>query len=415
MIHLGRLSLRDPEDVSAARHKVLGLARALNFDVVPATRIAFAVSEQSRLLVQTGRRAELDVSLDPGDGAAALVLQFRDSEAIPRAPGLAEVFDSAQAGAARSRGVFALTWRAGVPPSGYGFDERLLQGERARLAEKTRTQLLEELQAKNRELERYTSQLEAMVAARTAELRGAYDKIKKDLETAADYVRRLIPGPCDRPVAVRWQYVPSADLGGDIFGYHAVGPDHFAVYLLDVTGHGVDSALLAVSVANVIRSASLPGVDFRRPGQVLRGLNDAFPMEKFGEKLFTIWYGVIDHAAGTLRWAGGGHPDALLYAPRSSAPVRLPSDGPMLGMIPGLEFEDREVAVPPASRLFVYSDGAHEIHTPGGETWEFRAFIDYVSQICHAEDPLKDLLDHVRGLRGSDQLDDDFSALEVCF
>jgi serine phosphatase RsbU (regulator of sigma subunit) len=415
VIHLGRLSLCYPEDVSAARQKVLGLARSLNFDVVPATRIAFAVSEQSRLLVQNGRRAELDVSLGQGDGNASLVLQFRDSEAIARAPGLAGVFDSAQAAASKSLGGFTLTCRVGVPPSGYGFDERLLQGERARLAEKTRTQLLEELQAKNRELERYNSQLEAIVAERTAELRGAYDKIKKDLETAADYVRRLIPGPCDRPVAVRWQYVPSADLGGDIFGYHAIGPDHFAVYLLDVTGHGVDSALLAVSVVNVIRSASLPGVDFRRPGQVLQGLNDAFPMEKFGDKMFTIWYGVIDHSAGTLRWAGGGHPDALLYAPRSATPIRLPSEGPMVGMIPGLEFPDRVVAVPPAARLFVYSDGAHEIHTPGGETWEFEAFIEYVSQISHAENPLQDLLNHVRGLRGFDQLDDDFSALVVNF
>jgi sigma-B regulation protein RsbU (phosphoserine phosphatase) len=254
-----------------------------------------------------------------------------------------------------------------------------------------------------------------MVAARTTELRGAYDKIKKDLQTASDYVRRLIPGPCDRPVAVRWEYVPSADLGGDIFGYHAVGPNHFAVYLLDVTGHGVDSALLAVSVVNVIRSASLPGVDFRSPGQVLRGLNDAFPMEKFGEKMFTMWYGVFNHGDGNLTWVGGGHPDALLFAPRSRTPIPLRSTAPMIGMIPHLEFEESQIAVPSAARLFIYSDGAHEIHTTDGNTWEYRAFVEFLSEVCHEETPLQTLLDHVRGLHGSDQLDDDFSAVDVRF
>jgi sigma-B regulation protein RsbU (phosphoserine phosphatase) len=99
--------------------------------------------------------------------------------------------------------------------------------------------------------------------------------------------------------------------------------DHLAVYLLDVTGHGVDSALLAVSVVNVIRSASLPGVDFRLPGQVLGALNNAFTKEQFGNKMFTMWYGVFNVRASVLRWSNGGHPDALLYRHNATPTLRV--------------------------------------------------------------------------------------------
>src|SRR5271157_2661686 len=48
--------------------------------------------------------------------------------------------------------------------------------------------------------------------------------------------------------------------GARVFGYHWVDDNHLALYLIDVTGHGLDAALLSVSVANVIRTGALPGV-----------------------------------------------------------------------------------------------------------------------------------------------------------
>jgi sigma-B regulation protein RsbU (phosphoserine phosphatase) len=305
--------------------------------------------------------------------------------------------------------------RVAAPPSVQGLDEELLLRERERLARKTRTQLMDELKLKNEQLEEYNTQLEEMVAARTAELQRAYEKIKSDLETAADYVRRLIPPPCEMPIAIRWKYAPSADLGGDIFGYHSIDSDHLAMYLLDVTGHGVDSALLAVSVVNVIRSASLPSVDFRLPGQVLGALNNAFPMEQFGEKMFTIWYGVFNVRTRVLRWSNGGHPDALLYRRDANNLERLGSLGPMLGMIQDFDFEESENSIESPARLFIYSDGAHEIQQSDGTMWSYDDFIEYIVQIGNSDDVLQMLLDHVRKMRGRDQLDDDFSAIQVSF
>ena len=57
-------------------------------------------------------------------------------------------------------------------------------------------------------------------------------------------LKSLIPESNLDPVTFDWRYIPSSDLGGDTFGFHRVDDRHVALYLVDVTGHGLDSALL---------------------------------------------------------------------------------------------------------------------------------------------------------------------------
>src|SRR5262245_49563837 len=97
-----------------------------------------------------------------------------------------------------------------------------------------------------------------------------------EIATAARYVQSLLPEKLAGKVHIDWKFVPSTQLGGDMFGYHWLDRDHLALYLLDVSGHGVGSSLLAVSAANVLSSRSLPETDFREPGQVCARLNDVF-------------------------------------------------------------------------------------------------------------------------------------------
>ncbi len=240
--------------------------------------------------------------------------------------------------------------------------------------------------------------------------------LANDLATAADYVRSLLPPPQDRGgVRADWRFIPSASLGGDAFGYHDLDADHFAIYLLDVCGHGVGAALLSVSALNAIRSEALPHTDFHDPGAVLAALNKAFPMERQNDMFFTIWYGVFDRGTRTLRWAGGGHPPALLTN-GSSAPQRLDSDGPLIGAVDGLEFGSSEVQIPPGGRVFVYSDGAFEISRPDGSMWPFEEFVTTITaQGKGPESPIDALVTRVRAVSQRDDFHDDFSMVELVF
>ena len=248
-------------------------------------------------------------------------------------------------------------------------------------------------------------------------LQASQQTLANDLATAAQYVRSLLPPPQQHgSVSADWRFIPSEALGGDAFGYHKLDAEHVAIYLLDVCGHGVGAALLSVSALNAIRSEALPQTDFHDPGAVLAALNKAFPMERQNDMFFTIWYGVYHLPTRTLRWAGGGHPPAVLLGPDGAPPQMLDSDGPLIGAVDGLEFESSVAEVPPGARLFVYSDGAFEISRPDGSMWPFGEFLAaLVTPPAGPESPIDSLVSVIRGVARRDDFNDDFSMVELAF
>lgn len=241
-------------------------------------------------------------------------------------------------------------------------------------------------------------------------------RLAAELAEAAEYVKAMLPGKLDGDIRTDWMFIPSTQLGGDSFGHHWLDDDHFAVYLLDVCGHGVGAALLSVSVLNVLRSQSLPDTDFKDPAQVLAGLNEAFPMANNNRMYFTMWYGVFDKNDRTLAFASGGHPPAVLVtgANRESAEVKqLSTPCLVVGAMPGVPFKSAVCELQDFAELFVYSDGVYEVTKPDGTMLEREEFIARLGQ--DKESPLEDIYGFVRDLQNSDQFEDDYSILQVRF
>ncbi len=232
--------------------------------------------------------------------------------------------------------------------------------------------------------------------------------LASELNEAAEYVISLLPPEINTPIDTRWIFIPSSSLGGDTFGYHPLDNDHYAIYLLDVCGHGVGAALLSVSVMNVLRSCSLPGTDFLDPGSVLSALNEAFPMEKQGDKFFTIWYGVYHFPTGTLKYSSGGHPAAILI--NNDKLDLLTTKGMVIGGMPGIPFATGTIHAPKESTLYVFSDGVYEIVDCA--TNEMVEYDDFV-RIVHDKRNLVAIQEKMIELNGSHDFDDDFSLVRV--
>jgi sigma-B regulation protein RsbU (phosphoserine phosphatase) len=242
-------------------------------------------------------------------------------------------------------------------------------------------------------------------------------RLRAELAEAAAYVQSLLPPPLEGEVRAQWRFQPSAELGGDIFGYHWLNPARLAIYLLDVSGHGVGAALLSVSVLNVIRAESLAGADFSEPASVLRHLNRVFQMDRQNNLIFTIWYGVFNPATRQLTYASGGHPPAVLIdAPNGGASGlrQLSTGGRLLGFDPATEFRSNSCDVPRGSRLYLFSDGAYEISSPDGRTRKLPDLIQQLSQPSPAGNgKLDDLVTWARSVRGENALEDDLSLMEL--
>lgn len=242
--------------------------------------------------------------------------------------------------------------------------------------------------------------------------------LNSELAQAAKYVHSLLPGPTTTGAArTRWRFEPSSELGGDGFGHAWIDPDHFAVYLLDVSGHGVGAALLSVSVANALRSRSLPRTDFQDPSAVLARLNDDFPMERHDNRYFTIWYGVFNRKDRTLTYSSGGHPPALLRRPSSrdgTGLVELGVGNLAVGMLSGVSFASEQVPLDPSSTLYLFSDGVYEIQKPDGTMMTRGELTDHLSSTPEAGNP-DAVWRFVQQMSGGTRLADDFSFLEVVF
>lgn len=198
-------------------------------------------------------------------------------------------------------------------------------------------------------------------------LEQSQSRLLAELAEAAAYVKSLLPAPLEGPIRTAWEFRPSAQLGGDAFGYHWIDERHFAVYLLDVCGHGIGAALLSVSALNVLRSQALPGIDPRDPAAVVIGLNRAFPMEAHHQQYFTLWYGVFDVSTRALRFSSAGHPPAFLVDHGGDPSLRtLRTAAPPVGCLPEMRCRSEQVTLAAGARLLVFSDGAYELMDGSG-------------------------------------------------
>ncbi|MCD6308672.1 MAG: SpoIIE family protein phosphatase [Candidatus Latescibacteria bacterium] len=241
-------------------------------------------------------------------------------------------------------------------------------------------------------------------------------ELASELAKAAEHVVSLLPQPItDPPIQTDWCFVPSAQLGGDSFGYHWIDDDHFAIYLLDVCDHGVGSALLSVSALNVLRSQTLPDTDFLVPEQVLAGLNDSFQMESHNNLYFTIWYGVMNARTNELRYASAGHPPAILLT-ETGETAELMTKNLFIGGLPSSTFTGDSITVERPALLYVFSDGVYEVEKKDGSMWSLGELEEFITGRPAGDTAVIDsLLSFIREMSAEEILADDFSMLKVMF
>ncbi|MEM9004614.1 MAG: SpoIIE family protein phosphatase [Cyanobacteria bacterium P01_F01_bin.86] len=247
------------------------------------------------------------------------------------------------------------------------------------------------------------------------ELKEQKQLLETELSEAEAYVRSLLPDDLTEKIPIKARFFPSRLLGGDCYDYYWLDPDYLVIYLLDVSGHGLGSALLSTSVLNVLRSQSLPDVNFYRPEKVLKALNETFQMHNQNEKYFTIWYGVYNRANRQLLYASAGHPPAVVVSDKAGEPQAvecLRTPGLPIGMLPDIKYQWQRCYIPPKSRLYVFSDGIYEIQQVDKTMMGLDEFVEILSQ--HTPDrTIDDILKEVNARTRTSTFSDDLSLLEV--
>ena len=174
MIELGHIRLRHQTSVYEARKKIRGLADALGYDPIVATRLATAVSEATREMLRSSREPRIAVALAMEASPPRLVLDFEGRGATPQLVGLTGFFDGLKQKEAQD-GFLGLRASKRLPNPAFEATDTFVTEQRARIQGLSREELMVEIQQKNRELEQHSAALEETVAQRTEQLKQAME------------------------------------------------------------------------------------------------------------------------------------------------------------------------------------------------------------------------------------------------
>jgi sigma-B regulation protein RsbU (phosphoserine phosphatase) len=227
-------------------------------------------------------------------------------------------------------------------------------------------------------MERELKDKNRLLSSTLTELQGLYDVIDRDLTEACKLQQSLVKerhrsfGNAEVSLMLR----PSGHVGGDLVGFFPINARRVGIYGIDVSGHGITSALMTARLAGYLSGSSPDqnialiqtefGIyDALAPADLAAYMNALVLDEMQTESYFTLIYADVDLISGKVSLVQAGHPHPAVQ--RADGTVEFLGDGGMpVGLIEGAEYETITTRLHPGDRLFLMSDGITEAADPSG-------------------------------------------------
>jgi sigma-B regulation protein RsbU (phosphoserine phosphatase) len=256
-------------------------------------------------------------------------------------------------------------------------------------------------------------------------LKSAHDRMKKDLDAAAEIQQTLLPYnlPEIDTLSIAWKFYPCDELAGDFLNIFQLSENEIGFYIVDVMGHGVPAALLSFSVSRnlsplagpdsiVLNSEDKPGPV--SPAEVLTKLNTLYPFQTNKDRFFTMLYGVLDIRDGQFRYACAGHPGPLIVSSDQSA-REITAKGFPIGIVDEPDYAETAITLNPRDRMYLYSDGFIEERNKDGDLFNINRFEESVKSHYSStlDQSIENTLNAIISWRGSEHLSDDLSIIGI--
>jgi serine phosphatase RsbU (regulator of sigma subunit) len=237
--------------------------------------------------------------------------------------------------------------------------------------------------------------------------------IEQELRMARSIQQALLPQ--DLLQLEGWQitpyYQPAREVGGDFYDLFELEDGRVGVVEGDATGKGMPAALVASATCSVLRAVA-QALGSSSPGEVLSRGNETLLARIPPNMFVTCFYAVLEPQSGSLRYANAGHD--LPYLWRGGEAEELRARGMPLGLLPGMEYEEKEIEVDAGEGVLFYTDGLVEAHDPKGEMFGFPRLRELVAE--HGEERLLGdfLLDELYSFVGAGwEQEDDITLLTL--
>ncbi len=246
----------------------------------------------------------------------------------------------------------------------------------------------EELKARIRagtrvlEMEQELHSQNGVVKNALKELQGLYDEINRDLVEAEKLQHSLIPVRHEKleNAEISLLFQSSGHVGGDLVGFFRFSRNRIGIFSLDVSGHGISSALLTVRLAGYLSPHNktqniafepMPegGYSHRSPKDIAKLLNERMMDEMDTEHYFTLAFADVDLETGHVIMVQAGHPHPVIFNPETG--VRFMGEGGVpIGLLPEVEYDNFEFDLKAGDRLLLHSDGVTECQNIKGDLFD---------------------------------------------
>ena len=256
------------------------------------------------------------------------------------------------------------------------------------------------------------------------ELKQARAEINRDLEAGAALQRNLLPRKSLKINGYRfeWVYKPCSVVSGDILNVMEMENGYLCFYLVDVSGHGVPSALLTFSVNMILASDShdinplynTHTNEIMSTGAVLCELNERYQLDEETSQYFTIVYGLMNTRTGDFQLAQAGHPPPVVIGADGAG--QLIGDGGFpIGWLPVLDYDEVSHNLEKGGRILLYTDGISECTNPDGEMYGNERLKEYMerTQGLPLRASLEGVIDELYQWNEHEPFDDDVSMLAI--
>jgi serine phosphatase RsbU (regulator of sigma subunit) len=245
----------------------------------------------------------------------------------------------------------------------------------------------------------------------TRQVHAQRDELAAELRRAAEIQQRLLPH--EAPNIYGFEFAgmmsPAKQLGGDYYDYIQLPEGNVGLVIADVSGKGTEAALFMPSIEVALRmDASAP----RGTGEVLTTLNRVLLELASQTRYVTIFYAKLDPSGRTLQYTNAGHPPPLIVR-ASDDIMRLSEGGPIVGMLPDIDFGMSSVRLQPGDIVVFYTDGVVEAQNPDGEFYSAERLVSAVraNRAMAAQGLVSAIHRSVVAFASSEELQDDFTLM----
>ena len=252
----------------------------------------------------------------------------------------------------------------------------------------------------------------AILNARMAAALVEQERVRRELELAAEIQRSLLPERQEADFPVHGVNHPARHVSGDFYDFFPLGDGRICFNLGDVSGKGMNAALLMAKTASLFRCL---GKTVHEPGRLLSMINAEICETVTRGMFVTMVGGIYDPATGVARLANAGHEPPLFFAEDGSVtPVQ--AEAPPLGISPLLvedgDFPETEVSLD-GGTFYIFTDGVTEGYLEDGSELEVEGLKGLIGEYAALDPPAR--LDAIIGQvdRGDRALRDDLTILVI--